>query len=51
MSVTCSPLILTLAISAFHFSDVMEVIAHVKKVVSEKFNINLETEIIILKNN
>ena len=33
------------------FSDVMEVIAHVKKVVSEKFNINLETEIIILKNN
>ena len=25
MSVTCSPLILTLAISAFHFSDVMEV--------------------------
>ncbi len=33
------------------FSDVMEVIAHVKKVVSEKFNVNLETEIIILKNN
>ena len=32
------------------FSDVMEVIAHVKKVVSEKFNVNLETEIIILKN-
>ena len=33
------------------FSDVMEVIAHVKKVVFEKFNVNLETEIIILKNN
>ena len=32
------------------FSDVMEVIAHVKKVVFEKFNVNLETEIIILKN-
>ena len=33
------------------FSDVMSVIEHVKKVVFEKFNVNLETEIIILKNN
>ena len=33
------------------FSDVMGVIDHVKKVVFEKFNVKLETEIIILKNN
>ncbi len=32
------------------FSDVMSVIEHVKKVVLEKFGVQLETEIIILKN-
>ncbi len=32
------------------FSDVMGVIDHVKKVVLEKFDVKLETEIIILKN-
>lgn len=33
------------------FDDVISLIEHVKKVVNEKFNINLETEIIIIKNN
>ena len=32
------------------FNDIISIIEHVKKVVFEKFGINLETEIIILKN-
>ena len=32
------------------FNDIISVIEHVKKVVFEKFGVNLETEIIILKN-
>ena len=31
------------------FSDIISIIEHVKKVVFEKFNTKLETEIIILK--
>ena len=33
------------------FNDIISVIEHVKEVVSEKFGVKLETEIIILKNN